>query len=94
MLQGNGEEEKDQIIKEFQHIHNKAIFDTFNESLNLFRPYFALGGSPYAWSHHEKNIIFCTATPTNVEKILTNAKTKVIEWASFLCGIINDHEMP
>ncbi|KAL4505248.1 hypothetical protein ABPG72_016315 [Tetrahymena utriculariae] len=89
---GNGEEEKDQIIKEFQHIHNKAIFDTFNESLNLFRPYFALGGSPYAWSKSEKNIIFCFATQQNIDSILEKAKKKVIEWASFLCGIINEHE--
>ena len=45
------------MIKEFEHIHNKAIFDTFNEALNLFRPYFLLGGPPYAWSKNEKNLV-------------------------------------
>lgn len=44
---GNGEDEKESLIKEFEHIHNKAIFDTFNEALNLYRPYYSLGGPPY-----------------------------------------------
>lgn len=28
---------------EFEKIHNKAIFDTFNQALNIFRPYFLIG---------------------------------------------------
>ncbi len=54
---GNGVDEKEQIIKEFEHIHNKSIFDSFNESLNLFRPYFNIGGPPYTWSKSEKNLV-------------------------------------
>lgn len=27
-----------------------------------------------------------------MESVLEKAKKKVIEWASFLCGIINEHE--
>lgn len=54
---GNGEDEKEQIIKEFEHIHNKSIFDSFNEALNMFRPYFLQGGPPYSWSRSEKQTI-------------------------------------
>lgn len=77
---GNGEDEKESLIKEFEHIHNKAIFDTFNEALNLYRPYYSLGGPPYQWSISEKNIIFYVAEKDNVEKIFKKAKQKVIEW--------------
>jgi len=53
---GNGVTEKEQIVKEFEHIHNKAIFDTLNEALNFIRPYYLLGGAPYSWSKSEKNM--------------------------------------
>ena len=28
------------IIREMEHIHNKAIFDACNEALNIFRPFY------------------------------------------------------
>lgn len=59
---GNGETEKEQIIKEFEHIHNKAIFDTFNEALNIFRPFYTLGGPPYSWTKSEKNLVLGKAS--------------------------------
>ena len=31
---------------QFDKIHNKAIFDSFNEALNIFRPYFIIS-KPY-----------------------------------------------
>lgn len=78
--QGNGADDKESIIKEFEHIHNKAIFDTFNEALNLYRPYYALGGPPYQWSTSEKNIVFYVAEENNMERIFKKARQKVIEW--------------
>ncbi len=37
------------IVAESEHIHNKAVFDAINESLNKFRPYSMLG-NPMPWS--------------------------------------------
>lgn len=43
---------------EFEKIHNKAIFDCFNEALNVFRPYFLISkyisisdGPPFPWTN-------------------------------------------
>ncbi|KAL4475423.1 hypothetical protein ABPG72_022058 [Tetrahymena utriculariae] len=90
---GNGETEKEQIIKEFEHIHNKAIFDTFNEALNIFRPYYTLGGPPYSWTKSEKNLILGKATSKNLNFILEKSKARVLEWGSYLCGLVNEEEV-
>ncbi|EWS76043.1 IQ calmodulin-binding motif protein (macronuclear) [Tetrahymena thermophila SB210] len=90
---GNGETEKEQIIKEFEHIHNKAIFDTFNEALNIFRPYYTLGGPPYSWTKSEKNLILGKATSKNLNFILEKSKARVLEWGSYLCGLVNEDEV-
>ena len=42
-------------MKEFEHIHNKSIFDSFNEAINIYRPFYILGGPPYSWSKTEKS---------------------------------------
>lgn len=39
----------DSLVTECEHIHNKAIFDCINESLNQFRPY-GKEGVPMTWS--------------------------------------------
>lgn len=35
----------------YEKIHNRAILDSFNESLNYFRPYYYVGGPPYMWNY-------------------------------------------
>lgn len=92
--QGNGETEKEQIIKEFEHIHNKAIFDTFNEALNIFRPFYTLGGPPYSWTKSEKNLVLGKASQKNLGFILEKSKARVMEWSSYLCGLVNEDEQP
>ncbi|EGR29693.1 IQ calmodulin-binding motif family protein, putative [Ichthyophthirius multifiliis] len=89
---GIGKNNKEKIIKEFQHIHNKAIFDGFNESLNSFRPYYLIGGEPYQWNKSEKNLIMVKPNSQNLDQILEKAKKKIIEWISYLCGVINDKD--
>ena len=42
--------------KEYENIHNKAVFDALNESLNNLRPYYTLGGKPYAWTKTHINL--------------------------------------
>jgi len=44
----------DDETSDYEHIHNKGIFDTFNEVLNTFRPFYIVNGLPYAWSVSEK----------------------------------------
>jgi len=59
------------VVGEFEHIHNKAIFDTFNEALNCFRPYYYSGGPPYAWSQTEKDFHFNKYTESNIDHVLS-----------------------
>ena len=35
-------------MKELKHIHNKVVFDAFNESLDSYR-LFGLKGKPFPW---------------------------------------------
>ncbi|KRX07982.1 Protein kinase-like domain [Pseudocohnilembus persalinus] len=92
---GNGESEKEQIIKEFEHIHNKSIFDSFNEALNTFRPYYMMGGPPYSWSLQEKQILKERKSfiKQNLDKIFKQSQNKVLQWGSYLCGIVNEGDL-
>jgi hypothetical protein len=60
--------------------------------LNFYRPFYALGGSPYLWSKSEKNLILGVVSQKNLGSIEEKTQSKVIEWASFLCGLINEKE--
>lgn len=40
--------EKNEFIGELDRIHNKAIFDAFNEALDYYRP-FGIKGRPLPW---------------------------------------------
>lgn len=69
------------------------MFDTFNEALNIFRPFYTLGGPPYSWTKSEKNLVSGKATTKNLAFILDKSKARVIEWASYLCGLVNEEEV-
>lgn len=43
------DENKKKLLRESEHIHNKALFDAVNESLLQFRPY-GKDGEPMPWS--------------------------------------------
>jgi hypothetical protein len=39
---------RNEFIAELERIHNKAVFDAFNESLDYYRP-FGIKGRPLPW---------------------------------------------
>jgi hypothetical protein len=43
------------VVAESTHIHNKAIFDSLNESLMKFRPY-GIQGEPMPWSNKNRRL--------------------------------------
>ena len=66
--------------------HNKALFDAFNEALDIYRPY-GLKGAPYDWKLSKE----CNPKiieEEDVSRILQNAKEKVLEWCSTTCGFL------
>ena len=40
--------------RRIERIHNKSIFDCFNEMLNTKRSYYSVGGTPFPWSRNSK----------------------------------------
>lgn len=71
------EEEITELVAESEHIHNKAIFDSVNEALNLFRPY-GPRGEPMPWSSKSrKNGLFLSDSEEALENVLTNVKMKL-----------------
>jgi len=84
-------EEKNDVAAQLEHIHNKMLFDSFNETLDSFRPY-GLKGQPYPWKSNIKVAAPKPITEENMDKILEKAKEKVIEWSSSMCGFFGDKE--
>ena len=79
------------FLKELEHIHNKVIFDAFNEALDNQR-IFGLLGRPFPWKTNQNRLNEQELTNKDIPKTLRVATDKTIEWASYLCGIIFDKE--
>ena len=77
-----------QVFAKFMHTHNKAIFDSVNEALNLIRPY-GLNGEPMPWSNQGR-ILFKDITDKNI--IIRNIKNMVLDWVSFEVGTLPSPE--
>jgi len=77
-----------QFIEECFHIHDKAIFDSVNEALNLIRPY-GLNGEPMPWSAQGRILFKSIADP---KIIIRNIKNMVLDWASFELGTLPKKE--
>ncbi|CAD8109006.1 unnamed protein product [Paramecium sonneborni] len=75
----------------YEKIHNRAIFDTFNQILNQYRPFYYCNGQPYPWEYN-RNLVVVLYNNENINLLLEKAKEKLIFYASILCGLINDDE--
>ncbi|CAD8198019.1 unnamed protein product [Paramecium pentaurelia] len=73
---------EDVCVNEMERIHNKAIFDAFNEALDYHRP-FGIKGRPLPW---RKNVI-CRQVNL-VEEALEKSSIRVVQWAETLSGIL------
>eukprot|EP01022_Parablepharisma_sp_SALTPOND_P008255 TRINITY_DN135481_c1_g1_i1.p1 TRINITY_DN135481_c1_g1~~TRINITY_DN135481_c1_g1_i1.p1 ORF type:complete len:1305 (-),score=205.58 TRINITY_DN135481_c1_g1_i1:1848-5762(-) len=84
--EGTREEQKNttKALAEFEQIHNKAVFDSVNEALNLIRPY-GLNGEPMPWSLQQR-ILFKSITDPNI--ITRNIKNMILDWTSFEVGTL------
>lgn len=69
-----------------ESFHNQLIFEAFNEALNLFRP-FGKSGTPLPWKFG-KNYIPRVTKEEDVEAILNQAREKVLNWSSLMCGYL------
>ncbi len=54
-------------FSDWEKIHNKAVFDSFNTHLNAYRPYFELDGDVYPWFVSEKGLTFYEISEDNIE---------------------------
>ncbi|CAD8184988.1 unnamed protein product [Paramecium octaurelia] len=75
----------------YEKIHNRAIFDTFNEILNQYRPFYYSNGQPYPWEYN-RNLVVVLYDDENINLLLMKAKEKLIFYASILCGLINEDD--
>ena len=65
-----------------------------NDVLDQFRPH-GTSGQPYPWKTSIKHYKIKPITDENYEDVLEMAKDKVLEWASYQCGLLfeKDEEM-
>jgi hypothetical protein len=66
LLNYKKDEDRSSQVVEYEHIHNKAIFDAFNEALNIFRPFHIVNGMPYPWSFSEKHLTVIIINDQNI----------------------------
>lgn len=76
------------ILKESEHIHNKALFDATNESLIQFKPY-GKEGEPMPWSRKQRKL---QKTPLQKEidlkKMFEIVKHDVFRWSIMQAGTL------
>ncbi|CAD8053083.1 unnamed protein product [Paramecium primaurelia] len=78
-------------LLELEHIHNKAIFDALNESLDYHRPY-GMAGQPYSWKSDAARLQFRQKTINDMPNIIKSSLDKVLEWCHYLVGFLIDKE--
>ena len=59
------------FLEECEHIHDKAVFDSVNEALNLIRPY-GLNGEPMPWSLQQRILFKSIADPGIIIRNIKN----------------------
>jgi hypothetical protein len=74
-------------------VHFKAIFDAFNEHLEEYRPFYMGNGEQFPWAFKMfASMSEYSITEDSLHIIFLQAKEKMIQWCSSLCGIIVDHD--
>jgi hypothetical protein len=84
-------ETDDQFRQGIEHIHNKMLFDGFNEALDHLRP-FGLKGSPFPWRPNAGRLRPLQYTEAQLADLLERAQERVLDWAMFMCGFIPDKD--
>jgi len=79
-----------ELLSESDHIHNKAIFDAVNESLNMVRPYGKFG-EPMPWSSRPRKNFFPYANENDLEGVLKTVKKCILEWADIKAGQVSSN---
>lgn len=83
------ESKRVQFLKSIMHIHNKALFDGMNEYLDTLRP-FGIWGKPFPWKRVSE--FEHSTTDKEKENKLQKSTEKVIEYCSYVCGLLVDKE--
>lgn len=84
-------ETDDQFRQGIEYIHNKMLFDSFNEALDNLRP-FGLKGSPFSWRPNAGRLRPLQYAEEQLPDVLDRAQERVLDWAMFMCGFIPDKD--
>ena len=72
-------------------MHYKAIFDSFNEHLEEYRPFYLGNGEQFPWAIRMfSSMSEYSINEDSLQIIFQQAKEKMIEWCSNLCGMMID----
>lgn len=76
--------EESKELKDQIKFHHKALFDAFNEALDMERPY-KDKGQPMPWSKQTR-IVKKAITQEDVDRMIVKAKERVISWCKTGAG--------
>lgn len=80
------------LLRECEHIHNKALFDSINESLLQFKPY-GRDGEPMPWSRKQRKL---QKTPIqkdiDINKMFEIIKHDMFRWSIMQAGTLPRRE--
>jgi hypothetical protein len=60
--------------------------------LNIFRPFYLIGGIPYPWTYSEKHLSIIVINEYNSHILFEKIKAKILEYGSMLCGLLSEDE--
>jgi len=81
--------EDDSIMAEWENIHNKVIFDSFNEILDNYRPY-GIKGPPLPWSINRRTLTYKYSEEDWIDEIFHEAREKILGWGASECGTLSN----
>ena len=76
-------------MAEWENIHNKVIFDCFNEILDNYRPY-SMKGPPLPWSINKWTLTYKYSEEDRIDEIFHESWEKILSWAATECGTLSN----
>lgn len=81
-------EQKKQMFRKFEHVHNRALFDGVNESLLQFRPY-GKDGEPAPWSSKKRKLQKRPSkNKLNLKKMFEIVRHDMFRWGIMQAGTL------
>lgn len=73
----------------YQFIHNKCLFDCFNNELSKLKPFYDNDGEAFLWTFRFSTpLTFYDIGDDSLPYVFDEIKGKIMEHCHYLCGVL------